>query len=108
MGHQDCCSSWLCLCLSSWYTRAGGTARALVWVSPGGSVYIHVVAPGLALGSNCSSLSGLEGNLPLGAQQRGTYWTRRAGKRLWYRPGVEGLKQQYHIEQQCPSRPHKQ
>lgn len=41
--------------------------------SPGGSVDIHAVAPGLALGSNCSSLSGLEGNLPLGAQQRCTF-----------------------------------
>lgn len=33
---------------------------------------------------------------------------RTAGKWLWCRPGVEGLKQQDHAEQQCPSRPHKQ
>lgn len=69
MGHQDCCSCWCEL-------EQAGTARALVWVWLGGSVYIHVVAPGLALGSNCSSLSGLEGNLPLGAHKRGTFGTR--------------------------------
>lgn len=76
-GHQDYCFSWL---------RPG---RVLARVSPG-VLYIEVV-PGLALGSNCSSLSGLEGNLPLGAQQRCAFGTGRAGRRPWCRLGVEGL-----------------
>lgn len=55
------------------HLRAGGTGRAVVRLSPGGSVDILTVVPGLALGLHCSWLSGLEGNLPLGAQQRCTF-----------------------------------
>lgn len=52
------------------HTRAGRDFRSFsVGLTPGFCIYI-VVAPGLALGSHCSPLSGLEGNLPLGAQQR--------------------------------------
>lgn len=55
----------------SWvHMRAAGDLPSFrVGLTWGFCLYI-VVAPGLALESHCSSLSGLEGNVPLGAQQR--------------------------------------